>query len=103
VGIFNMVMLSTFRDQIPRIFTDDEEVVSIVSQALLVCAILEFFDATAAISHGLLRGIGRQTIGGIANLFSYYCVALPISLATAFGLGWKIDGLWVGMTIALAT
>lgn len=102
VGAFNLTMLTVFRHQIPRIFTDDDTVAAIAAQAMLVCAVLEVFDATAAISHGLLRGIGRQAVGGYANLFSYYFVALPVALGTAFWLGWELPGLWFGLTAGLA-
>lgn len=96
-----MTIFITLRRKLPLVFTDDEEVVDIVSKVILVCAIMQIFDATAAVSHGLLRGIGQQSVGGYANLFSYYVVALPISLGTAFGLGWKLAGLWAGLTAGL--
>ncbi len=102
VGLFNLTILASFRHQIPLIFTDDPEVASIVGQVMLVCAGMQIFDSLAAVSNGILRGIGRQAIGGYANLFSYYFVALPISLSTAFCLGWKLGGLWVGMTSGIA-
>jgi multidrug resistance protein, MATE family len=102
VGLFNMTMFSVFRYSMPYIFTKDSEVVDIVAAVVPVCAAMQVFDALAAISHGLLRGLGRQSIGGYANLFSYYFVALPISLTTAFCLGWQLAGLWAGMTAALA-
>ncbi|KAM5349769.1 hypothetical protein ACJ41O_006274 [Fusarium nematophilum] len=102
VGLFNMTVFITLRRQLPRVFTDDDQVVDIVSQVILVCAIMQIFDAMAAVSHGLLRGIGHQAIGGYANLFSYYLVALPISLGTGFALKWRLTGLWVGLTVGLA-
>ncbi|KAL4731360.1 hypothetical protein ACLX1H_000326 [Fusarium chlamydosporum] len=102
VGLFNLTIFTTLRRQLPQVFTEDEQVVDIASNVILVCAIMQIFDALAAVSHGLLRGIGRQAVGGYANLFSYYVVALPIALGTSFGLGWKLAGLWVGLTAGLA-
>ncbi|KAM0553262.1 hypothetical protein ACHAPJ_007552 [Fusarium lateritium] len=102
VGLFNLTIFATLRRQLPRVFTDDDQVIGIASNVILVCAVMQIFDALAAVSHGLLRGIGRQAIGGYANLFSYYVVALPIALGTSFGLGWKLAGLWVGLTAGLA-
>ncbi|KAF5023285.1 hypothetical protein F66182_4666 [Fusarium sp. NRRL 66182] len=102
VGLFNLTIFTTLRRQLPRVFTEDGQVVDIVSNVILVCAVMQIFDALAAVSHGLLRGIGRQAIGGYANLFSYYVIALPIALGTSFGLGWKLAGLWVGLTAGLA-
>lgn len=97
-----MTIFVTLRHQIPRIFTDADRVNEVASQVILVCAVMQIFDAMAAVCHGLLRGIGRQAIGGYANLFSYYVVALPVSLLTAFALDWKLAGLWTGLTAGLA-
>ncbi|KAK4183395.1 mate-domain-containing protein [Podospora australis] len=102
VGLFNCTLLSTFRYKIPYLFTKDEEVAKIVSEVLPICAVLQLVDSLAAISHGLLRGIGRQGIGGFTNLFSYYLVALPISFSTGWVLGWKLEGLWFGIAVGLA-
>ena len=102
VGLFNLTIFTILRRQLPEVFTDDAQVVDIASNVILVCAVMQIFDALAAVSHGLLRGIGRQAIGGYANLFSYYVVALPIALGTSFGLDWKLAGLWVGLTAGLA-
>ncbi|KAJ4297406.1 hypothetical protein N0V88_004327 [Collariella sp. IMI 366227] len=101
-GLFNLTLLGSLRFSLPYLFTKDAEVAAIVSHVLPICAVLQLFDSLAAMSHGLLRGIGRQGIGGYTNLFSHYCVALPISFATGWGLGWKLEGLWFGVTIGLA-
>ena len=97
-----MAVLTIFRRSIVQIFTDNEDVIETASTVMLVCAVMELFDSLAAVSHGILRGVGRQAIGGYANLFSYYVVALPIGLSTAFGLGWELSGLWTGLTAGLA-
>ncbi|KAF5693580.1 ethionine resistance protein, partial [Fusarium denticulatum] len=102
VGSINLTIFSILRRQIPAVFTEDEQVIDIASNVILVCAVMQIFDALAAVSHGLLRGIGRQSIGSYANLFAYYVVALPIALGTSFGLGWGLAGLWVGLTAGLA-
>ncbi|KAK3938733.1 mate-domain-containing protein [Diplogelasinospora grovesii] len=102
VGLFNLGLLSSLRFQLPYLFTNDEEVASIVSRVLPICAVLQVFDSLAAISHGLLRGIGRQAIGGYTNLGSYYLIALPISFGVGFYLKWQLEGLWFGVAVGLA-
>lgn len=101
VGLFNVTLLSVFRYHIPLLFTQDSEVIELVAQVLPICAVMQLFDGMAAVSHGLLRGIGRQEFGGYANLVCYYLVALPISFGFCFGLDWKLPGLWFGITIGL--
>ncbi|KAI9728237.1 MAG: hypothetical protein M1828_004698 [Chrysothrix sp. TS-e1954] len=120
VGIFNMILLSSLRYQIPRLFTYDREVVKTVAQILPLISTFQLFDAVAANCNGILRGIGRQSIGGYVALFAYYIVrsytknlrlerndinrtqvALPLSFGTGFGLNWGLAGLWCGPAVAL--
>jgi MATE family multidrug resistance protein len=101
VGLFNAALLFTFRNYIPQLFTNDEEVIMLVARVLPLCVAFQLFDALAAVGNGLLRGLGRQEIGGYVNLFCYYVVAMPISFGTAFGLNWNLEGLWTGVAIAL--
>lgn len=101
VGLFNVALLSSLRFHIPQLFTDDQPVIDLVAAVVPICAAFQLFDALAASCNGLLRGLGRQEIGGYVNLFCYYVVAMPISFGTAFGLGWELEGLWTGVAIAL--
>ncbi|KAJ5783231.1 Multi antimicrobial extrusion protein [Penicillium paradoxum] len=101
VGMFNMVLLSTLRSYVPRLFSSDPEVVEIVAQVLPICAAFQLFDALAANCNGILRGLGRQEVGGYIQLFCYYVVALPLSIGTAFGLNWGVMGLWTGVAPGL--
>jgi MATE family multidrug resistance protein len=101
VGIFNVILLSSFRNYIPQLFTDDADVIALVAKVLPLCAAFQLFDALAANCNGLLRGLGRQEVGGYVNLFCYYAVAMPISFGTAFGLHWELEGLWTGVAVAL--
>lgn len=101
VGILNVTLLSVFRYQLPLLFTTDPDVIELVANVMPVCALMQLVDCLAAISHGLLRGTGKQEFGGYANLICYYAVALPLAFGTAFGLGWKLYGLWFGVSVGL--
>ncbi|KAL3952637.1 hypothetical protein ACCO45_012580 [Purpureocillium lilacinum] len=95
------VLTAALRYHIPYWFTDDMEVVSIITKALPIVMVMQFFDATSAISHGLMRGIGYQEFGGYLNLVAYNLIAIPISFSTAFLLHWQIYGLWTGIAVGL--
>ncbi|KAL6698272.1 MATE efflux family protein [Trichoderma pleuroticola] len=101
LGLLNFAIYSSLRFHLPLLFTDDEGVIAIVASILPVVAVMQVFDCMSAGAHGLLRGIGKQSIGGPVNLISYYVVSLPISLSLAFGLGWKLQGLWAGVSVGL--
>ncbi|KAL8997957.1 MAG: hypothetical protein Q9169_002879 [Polycauliona sp. 2 TL-2023] len=101
VGIFNVIWVSSLRGSIPRLFTSDPDVIELVAKVLPLCAAFQLFDALAACFNGILRGLGRQEVGGYVQLVCYYVIAIPISMSTAFGLGWELYGLWCGVALAL--
>ncbi|KAL8782404.1 MAG: hypothetical protein Q9213_005407 [Squamulea squamosa] len=101
VGIFNLIWVSSLRGYIPRLFTSDADVIDLVAKVLPLCAAFQLFDALAACCNGILRGLGRQEVGGYVQLFCYYAVAMPVSMSLAFGLGWELYGLWSGVALAL--
>ncbi|RYP73476.1 hypothetical protein DL770_007769 [Monosporascus sp. CRB-9-2] len=49
---------------------------------------------------GVLRGQGRQWVGSLMNLISYYGGALPAGIYLSFN-GWGLESLWTGPCIAL--
>lgn len=119
MGLFNMIMFMSLRNYVPWLFTNDADVARLAAQALPVNAAFQLVDATAALCNGLLRGLGRQEVGGYINLFAYYAVscdlfaqlpqclissqiALPISFTTCFGLHWDLFGLWFGPAVGLS-
>ncbi|KAF2750509.1 MATE efflux family protein [Sporormia fimetaria CBS 119925] len=101
VGIFNIILLSSLRNYIPKLFTPDQEVSRMVAALLPLCAAFQLFDSVAAHCNGVLRGLGRQEVGGYVGLFAYYVVGLPISFGLGFGAKWGLWGLWAGPAIAL--
>ena len=101
VGVLNFCVLAFLRWQIPRLFSSDDRVVEMVAAVLPLCATFQLVDAVAGNCNGILRGLGRQEIGGYVQVVCYYLVAMPISMGTAFGLGWELHGLWLGVAVAL--
>ncbi|KAI9723922.1 MAG: hypothetical protein M1812_000640 [Candelaria pacifica] len=101
VGVFNVVLLSSLRHVIPQLFTSDDDVIVLVAEVIPVLAAFQLVDALAASCNGILRGLGRQGIGGWVCLLCYYAIAMPISMGAGFGLGWKLQGLWTGPAVGL--
>ncbi|EJU02482.1 MOP flippase [Dacryopinax primogenitus] len=99
-GIIMIAMLAT-RNVFGYLFSDDEEVVNLVSSILPLVASFQIADGLAASCGGILRGQGRQHLGALFNLVSYYVLALPLGLTLAFAFGQGLQGLWVGQVIAL--
>lgn len=101
LGVFNAIILFVFRNFFASLYTSDEQVLKIASTVLIIGAVYQINDFLACVSGGILRGQGRQKIGGILNLVSYYMIALPFAFLFAFYFKLELIGLWLGMIIAL--
>lgn len=75
-GIFNMVWIATLRGIIPKLFTGDAAVTALIVEVVPVFVTFQLFDALTASCNGILRGMGRQRVGGWVNVFCYYAVSL---------------------------
>jgi MATE family multidrug resistance protein len=100
MGLVDGAFLTLTRNLLPKAFSHDPEVISIAAGVMPVLAAFQLFDATTALVNGLLRGLGQQTIGGYANLFVYYVIAVPLALFLCFGSpDLKLEGLWIGCVV----
>ena len=98
-GVVLAVLMGT-RNSFGRIFNDDDHVVRLTAEVLPYVALFQIADGLNGSCGGSLRGMGRQHIGALVNLISYYGGALPLGVWLAFH-GWGLKGLWVGQCIAL--
>lgn len=102
IGIFDIIVLTSLRHVIARVFTDDQVVRTLIIEVLPIVAAAQLFDALGVLSNALTRGLGRQKIAGWVNLGVYYLFGVPLSLLLTFGpshLG--LTGLWIGPLIGL--
>lgn len=96
-----VVILLAFRNKIPYLFTNDPSVVVLMLSVVPMIAIFQLADAIVGVTNGIIRGIGKQYIGAWIQTLGYYVVGLPCSVFAAFGLGWKLNGLWAGISVAM--
>ena len=68
----------------------------------MAAAIFQVFDGMQVVAAGDLRGLGETRIPMFANLAGHWLIGLPIGTLLAFGLGWGVVGLWVGLASGLA-
>ncbi|VBB75017.1 Putative transporter protein similar to C11D3.06 of Schizosaccharomyces pombe [Podospora comata] len=99
-GTLILIILMASRNVFGRIFNDDERVVKLVAGVMPYVALFQIADGLNGSCGGALRGMGRQWVGAVVNLISYYGGALPGGIYLAFH-GWGLVGLWVGQCVAL--
>lgn len=100
-GFINCAILLTFRHSLAKLYTKEQEVIEVAAKVLIVGAAYQISDFISCSTGGVLRGQGRQYIGGILNLIGYYLIALPCAYYFAFICKFELIGLWYGMIIAL--
>ncbi|CUM63415.1 uncharacterized protein PRCAT00000990001 [Priceomyces carsonii] len=98
VSILNCIILFTFKDQIASLFTQDEDVKSLIVDLFNpLVAVIQIFDGIASVASGILRAQGSQKIGGIINFLAYYAFAMPLALFLSKYTELKLYGLWIGI------
>ena len=100
LGTVILLILMGSKDHFAKIFNNDANVVKLTAEVLPFVALFQIADGLNCSCGGSLRGMGRQHIGAVVNIVSYYCGALPLGIWLAFH-GWGLKGLWVGQCIAL--
>jgi multidrug resistance protein, MATE family len=100
LGSVDALFILSLGHLIPRFFSNDPLVLKIASGVLPVLAAHQFFDATASLAGGMLRGFGRQRIGGWVTMTVYYLLAMPLALFLCFGPpALELEGLWIGYAV----
>jgi len=100
LGAVVLAVLMGTRNHFAKLFNDDDRVVRLTAEVLPLVALFQIADGLNGSCGGSLRGMGRQHVGALVNLISYYCGALPLGVWLAFH-GWGLQGLWAGQCIAL--
>ncbi|CAO3591054.1 unnamed protein product [Absidia cylindrospora] len=103
VAFINASVLFFWRRQWAYLFTDDEDVVILVSKVIPVVAVFIFGDNIAGIADGILNGQGRQHVGAWFNLAAYYLSSLPLGFFLCFKLDWGLQGIWFALMVSLLT
>ena len=73
-GLLNLVLVMSLRREIPKIFTNDADVRSLIIGVLPIFACFQLLDAGVAMVNATMRGMGRQVLGSWVNMCSYYLV-----------------------------
>ena len=100
-GSFCALIFILLRNQLPLIFNDNTEVVSMTSYLLLFAALFQISDSTQAISAGLLRGIKDVKVPTFFIAIAYWAIGIPVGCLLAFYFKMGAAGIWTGFITGL--
>jgi MATE family multidrug resistance protein len=83
-------------DLLLRVFTDDEEVLSLARPLLVVGAAYQFFDAFGIVADGALRGAGDTLVPFLIRVGLAWCLFLPLAWLLGVHLEGGLTAAWLG-------
>ncbi|KAJ1969072.1 ethionine resistance protein [Dispira parvispora] len=82
-------------------FNPDPKVNVVVAMVIPLVCIVYLLQSINLVAAGILRGQGRQRIGAVVNLVSYYAVAVPAGFVMIYFLRWGFVSLWFAVVLAV--
>lgn len=102
INAIGAVLMIGFRNQIPTLFTEDQEVIAIASQLIVLAGVLQLADGLQVVAASMLRGITDVKVPMIIAIFSYTIICISIGLFLAFPMGMGAQGIWIGFVVGLS-
>jgi MATE family multidrug resistance protein len=88
------------RHVIGALFTNIPEVLAMCAATFPLVSASMFGDGLNSTISGVLRGAGRQQLGAMLNLASYWGLGLPTAYLLSVKAGLELKGLWGGLILA---
>ena len=100
MALFGLIFI-IFRNQLPLLYIDDVEVVSISASLLIFAALFQIFDGTQAVGLGILRGMIDVKIPMVMAFIAYWVISIPVGYVLGFKFDLGPEGVWIGLSVGL--
>jgi MATE family multidrug resistance protein len=77
-------------------FVSDADVIAVATLMFVTVGAMQIGDGIQSVGVGVLRGVFDNRYPTVVSLIAYWLIALPLSLAFGFLLGWGAPGVWAG-------
>ncbi|MDE3212837.1 MAG: MATE family efflux transporter [Bacteroidota bacterium] len=95
-GICGALVFILFRNELPKAFGKNKEVLSLAALLMVYAAIFQISDATQAVGAGISRGIKDVKIPTLFIAIAYWVVGIPLGCLMAFHFKMGAPGMWIG-------
>ncbi|XP_040384307.1 protein DETOXIFICATION 29-like [Oryza brachyantha] len=97
IGTIFMSIFFIWRTSLPRLFSNDEEVVEGAARLGYLLAVTVLFGNIGPVLSGVAVGAGWQMQVAFVNIGCYYLVGIPFGVLFGFKLKLGALGIWMGM------
>ncbi|KAJ1936726.1 ethionine resistance protein [Linderina macrospora] len=102
VGMTCSLMLFLNRYRWGYMYSDVEEVVTLCSELMPYFAAVQTYDGMNGLVAGILRALGKQSLGAILAFPSFWVLAVPIAFYLGMGPPHlEVIGLWLGLAVGV--
>lgn len=89
-----------FRRELPRVFTDDADVLRICAETIVAVCFFQMAEAMLCGTNVMLRGLGCQSFAAYVVFGVNYLAVVPLSIWLMLGSPhWGLLGFWVGLPV----
>ncbi|KAJ2637165.1 ethionine resistance protein [Coemansia sp. RSA 1286] len=102
IGMVVSLLLFSYRDTWGYIFSDDADVIAMCADLMPYFAAIQTYDGMNGLVAGIMRALGRQSLGAAFAFPSFWIVALPIAFYLGMGPpALKSVGLFIGLAFGV--
>ena len=102
INTIGAILMIALCQQIPLLFTRDQEVIAIASQLVILAGVLQLADGLQVVAAAMLRGITDVKVPMVIAMISYTVICISVGLFLAFPMGMGASGIWVGFVVGLS-
>ena len=96
---FLIMILIPFKYYFSLAFTEELNVVDLVSDILPVFTVWIFIDHIQCVECGIIRAMGFQMYSSVISFVSYWILNIPIAYLLAIPMGYRLTGIWLGVQV----
>lgn len=103
LGIIASIILLVFNKQVGMLYTNEPEVLALISKFLIFAIFFQMADAVGAPLQGALRGYKDVNVAFLLAVLSFWVIGLPLGYALATQTELAAFGYWIGLITGLTT
>ena len=94
IYIFISVIIYLAKDPLAKLFTDDKNVVAIITSIIWLISFNTFPDGFKGMLKGMIKALGLQAKCAWISIFSQWCINMTLMWYFGVHLDLQVKGLW---------
>lgn len=94
------IMYGIFPSFFAKIFTNDPDLITIVTPIMFIIAAFQCFDGLQVSCGGVLKGLKKTVMVSVANFFGFVLIGISLGSFFAFKMEMNLFGFWFGIAIS---